>query len=204
MATYAVTRNEAALLSRISSHRINKFIATRVISTRRRGRRSLIDVSDVSAIILLGSLPFRTTIATQREIADWARVAGPDDEYALSKTVTVRKPIELAALTDDALEYVRLRDEFVDMSDRNALGDPVISGTRVSVRSLAAVVDAGETESNIRRMYPHVDPRAFKVASIWAKANPRRGRPPLTPDDFVHIPEPKVRGAYIAERRNNR
>ncbi len=56
-------------------------------------------------------------------------------------------------------------------------GEPVITGTRVLVRTIATLIEMGEKPEVLREEYPHVPEEAYPVAALWAHANPRRGRP---------------------------
>jgi uncharacterized protein (DUF433 family) len=56
-------------------------------------------------------------------------------------------------------------------------GEPVITGTRVPVRTIASLIEMGETHEVLREDYPHIPEEAYPAAVLWAHANPRRGRP---------------------------
>jgi len=65
-------------------------------------------------------------------------------------------------------------------------GEPVIKGTRVPVRLIASLVEEGVSEAEILAGYPWLSPRDVALASIWAAAHPRRGRPkPMVDDKLV-------------------
>jgi uncharacterized protein (DUF433 family) len=68
-------------------------------------------------------------------------------------------------------------------------GEPVFKGTRVPVRSIAAMLDEGTSEAEILDGYPALEPRHLALARIWAAAHPRRGRPKTLADRGA-----KVRG----------
>ena len=56
-------------------------------------------------------------------------------------------------------------------------GTPVIRGTRIPVHDIAAAVAAGQSPERIRSAYPALDDRIIKLATTYAEATPRRGRP---------------------------
>lgn len=63
-------------------------------------------------------------------------------------------------------------------SDPHILGGtPVLKGTRVPVYAVAAQVAAGVPLERIREDYPSLDDEKIELATIYAKANPPRGRP---------------------------
>ena len=73
-------------------------------------------------------------------------------------------------------------------------GTPVIRGTRVPVYDVAASVAAGHAVERILETWPSLDAEKIKLASIYAEANPLRGRPRVSGD----IPEGSV---IIKDRR---
>jgi uncharacterized protein (DUF433 family) len=87
-------------------------------------------------------------------------------------------------MTDDVAKtiergesYARLRDRYVERNPAVMGGEPVIRGTRVPVRTIASLIEMGETRQILREDYPQVPEEAYDVAVLWAHANPRRGRP---------------------------
>ena len=56
-------------------------------------------------------------------------------------------------------------------------GTPVIRGTRIPVHDVASLVDAGTPVQEILEIYPSLTPSQIGLASIYARANPQRGRP---------------------------
>jgi uncharacterized protein (DUF433 family) len=73
-------------------------------------------------------------------------------------------------------------------------GTPVIRSTRIPVYDVAASVAAGVPADRILAAYPSLDADKIELATIYAQANPARGRP-RSSDEF-----PK--GAVIlADRR---
>ena len=56
-------------------------------------------------------------------------------------------------------------------------GTPVIRGTPIPVYDVASLVDAGTPLEELREIYPKLTSSQIELASIYAKANPQRGRP---------------------------
>jgi len=73
-------------------------------------------------------------------------------------------------------------------------GTPVIRGTRIPVRDIAASVAAGISRARIREAWPALDDRMIELASIYAEANPLRGRPrnAMPPEKARLLSERKV------------
>lgn len=70
-----------------------------------------------------------------------------------------------------------MREKFIEVDRGKMGGTPVIRGTRVPVRTLAQLVEGEESRKALKEDYPHIPEEAYEVAVLWAKGNPRRGRP---------------------------
>jgi uncharacterized protein (DUF433 family) len=60
-------------------------------------------------------------------------------------------------------------------------GTPVYGGTRIPVHALADLLAQGATVEEILKGYPALNREAVELAPVYAKAFPRRGRPPARP-----------------------
>ena len=60
-------------------------------------------------------------------------------------------------------------------------GEPVIKGTRIGVYEVATMLERGAGKEDILSGYPTLKPEHLELALIYAKAYPRRGRPPRHP-----------------------
>jgi len=77
---------------------------------------------------------------------------------------------------DEDAEYARLRDRYVERNSVIMGGEPVIRGTRVPVRTVAGLIEQGESREIMGEDYPQVPEEAYGVAVRWARENPRRSR----------------------------
>jgi uncharacterized protein (DUF433 family) len=75
-----------------------------------------------------------------------------------------------------AEECARLCDRYIQCDPKIMGGAPVIRGTRVPVRTIASLIEDGESRDVLREDNPHVPEEAYGVAVMWARANPRRGQ----------------------------
>jgi uncharacterized protein (DUF433 family) len=77
-------------------------------------------------------------------------------------------------------------------------GEPVITGTRVPVRTIASLIEMGEKPEALREDYPHIPEEAYPMAALWTHANPRRGRPAALRDTrATHLkPERSLSARY--------
>lgn len=60
-------------------------------------------------------------------------------------------------------------------------GTPVFRGTRVPIELIAAMVESGEPIETILSGYPTLDEARIRLAPLWVKTYPRRGRPAPRP-----------------------
>ena len=56
-------------------------------------------------------------------------------------------------------------------------GAPTLKGTRIGVHDIAAAVAAGTPEARLRAAYPGLADEDIELATLYAEANPVRGRP---------------------------
>ena len=65
-------------------------------------------------------------------------------------------------------------------------GEPVFEGTRIPVRTIAAMLDDGAAASEILDGYPKLTPRHLEFARLWSVAHPRHGRPESLSERGLH------------------
>ncbi len=92
----------------------------------------------------------------------------------------VRRLEDVEHARERAERYVRLREQWIVSDPAIKGGEPVIRGSRLSVHSLAARIARGEDDAVLDEDLPHIPAEARQVAALYARANPRRGRPPRT------------------------
>jgi uncharacterized protein (DUF433 family) len=78
---------------------------------------------------------------------------------------------------DRRLHQIKDAQEMVVEDPEILRGTPVIKGTRIPVHDVASLVDSGTATDEILKIYPRLKGFQLSLASIYAKANPRRGRP---------------------------
>lgn len=173
-----ITRREAAELSGATLGAVNKAIEQKVLRTRLRKGRMLLSPEDVGALALLAQTRVVLPVAVKRRIAAWARGGpGVDAELALDGALVVRMGAEIEQAVAHARRYVELRERLVEVDPERRGGTPVITETRMPVRSLARLIELGETREVLREDYPWLPEESFELAPLWAKAHPRQGRP---------------------------
>ncbi|PDT44332.1 hypothetical protein CO661_29935 [Sinorhizobium fredii] len=94
----------------------------------------------------------------------------------------------------ERLDDLAAAREIVTSSPDILGGTPVIRGTRVPVYDVAASVAAGHSVERMLEAWPSLDAEKIRLASIYAEANPLRGRPRV----FGDLPEGSV---IVSDRR---
>lgn len=80
---------------------------------------------------------------------------------------------------EDGLKRLKAARDMVVSDPEILSGTPVIQGTRVPVYDVAACVTAGIPIERILSAYPSLQPEQPELATVYAEANPLRGRPRL-------------------------
>lgn len=177
--TPLLTRNEIAEISGVSINAVNKALEQRVAKARRQRGRTLLAADEAAALALLSELPIGLSIKFKREVRDWIVKRNParTEELELSCALRVAMTENAADVAKRIFDYVRMREKYLEVDRGKVGGTPVIRGTRVPVRTLAQLVEGGESREALKEDYPRIPEEAYDVAVLWAKGNPRRGRP---------------------------
>ncbi len=178
MSRTLITRREAAELSGIAETTVKKAVDQKVVPTRRSGTQSWIELEDVPVLAMLGLLnTMRLTPAHKRALRKWLRTSSAPAELELAPALVVRRIDAIKQARLRAERYAQLRDRWIVRDPDIKNGEPVISGSRVSVHTLAERIAGGESDDVLDRDFPHIPAEAREIAVQYARANPRRGRP---------------------------
>lgn len=121
-------------------------------------------------------------LATRRQIAR-AVEATPDlDIVPVSQGGALVVEIKSARKQMEGTLRRLAQAERMAVSDPEIMkGTPVYRGTRIPVHAIADLLAQGTTVGEILAGYPALDREAVELAPVYAKAFPRRGRPPARP-----------------------
>lgn len=183
-------RAEVAELAGVSVKAVDKAIEQKALRVKRGpNRAALLEPASVVCMALIKQTGNRLAVSDRRRICRFAYETEsselPKAELELSPGLVVR----YSAARDEhaqALGYVRNRARFIESNPKIRHGDPVISGTRIGVHAIADRINDGDSLESVLEDYPHVPREAFETALLYAKANPRRGRPALAWRRPVH------------------
>ena len=139
----------------------------------------MLAADEAAALALLSELPVNLSIKLKREVRNWIVKRSPAEaeEFELSRALRIAMTENAADVAKRAFEYVRMREQYIEADPGKMGGAPVIRATRVPVRTLAQLIEAGERRGVLKADYPHIPEEAYDVAVLWARGNPRRGRP---------------------------
>ena len=98
-------------------------------------------------------------------------------EIQIPPVVVIRPDPDMIDAAERAGRYAAVRDQWVERNPTIFGGEPVITGTRITVHGVARRLEDGDTIETLLEDYPYLPREAFEVAETYAKANPRRGRP---------------------------
>ena len=181
---------EAAVVARVALRDVNRAIDERILPdgffTVEDGRHVL-----VSACTLISFYFASAKHLTSEERLFAVREAGSrlHKFRTLAPAALIKEDwmVRDEFLTIDLAPFVRRTKERMDRlaaaralvaTDPGVLGGtPVIRGTRVPVHDVAALVAADVPTDRILAAYPALDAEKIELATIYAEANPARGRP---------------------------
>jgi uncharacterized protein (DUF433 family) len=173
-----ISQAEAAALSGASPTTVKKAVDQRIIPTRKLRARSYIEADDVAVLAILSQLGgVRLGLSSKRRLRGWLRSAGASAELELTPALVVRRTTAVEDARRRAERYARLREKWIACDPEIKGGEPIVNGSRVSVHTLAARIESGESLAVLEEDFPHIPAEAREIAVQYAKANPRRGRP---------------------------
>lgn len=175
-----LTRREAAEIGRVPLNAVDKAIEQGVLKPKRRAGKPLLPAHEVALLVLLRQIDVALPSRAKGRLRKWLAHLEPlpvGSELALSEALRIAMTEDVAQTIERGESYASLRDRYVEHNPAVMGGEPVITGTRVPVRTIASLIEMGETHEVLREDYPHIPEEAYAVAVLWAHANPRRGRP---------------------------
>jgi len=206
--TELLTASEAAVVSQVSVRDINRDIDENILPEEFFSIRNGRHVAAAGCSLIAFYFESARRLTSEERL--WAiRHAGPRLRGSRSAAAVLKEDwtfrdefltINLEPFLRRTWERLRRLDEAREMvvSSPDILsGTPVIRGTRVPVYDVAASVAAGIPTDHILAAYPVLDADRVDLATIYAEANPLRGRPKQSTD----IPEGTV---VITDRRLSR
>src|SRR5664279_12606 len=179
-----LTTNEAAIAAGVTVAKINRMIDKRILPkklyktshnrTVRKDACLWIAFYFETEEVLTAAARVKTMRGALAHNHSWTELR--HCKFEESRTVKVL----LSSIWDDVdrrLSQLKDAQQMVVEDAEILRGTPVIRGTRIPVHDVASLVDAGTPAQEILDIYPSLTQSQIGLASIYAKANPQRGRP---------------------------
>ena len=179
-----LTTNEAAIGAGVTVAKINRMIDKRILP------KMLYKTSQSRTVRKDACLWIAFYFETEEVLTSAARVKAMRGALAHNHSWTDLRhckfeesrtvQVLLSSIWDDVdrrLSQLKDAQQMVVEDAEILRGTPVIRGTRIPVHDVASLVDAGTPIEEILEIYPSLTPSKIGLASIYAKANPQRGRP---------------------------
>ncbi|WP_051948597.1 DUF433 domain-containing protein [Methylosinus sp. PW1] len=189
-----LTPREVAELAGVPKRAIEKAIEEKVLpvhtgkipalrSGKAMGTRRFLGVESVAYATLVRRLTSDVTLT----IAGKRKLIKALKSHELSRLKTAQVEIapsvtaDIGELAGEALErtdrYLRARETWIDSVPGIKGGLPVIKGTRLTVHSIEARVEHGDSMDDIVAENPDLPREALEAALLFARSHPLSGRP---------------------------
>jgi uncharacterized protein (DUF433 family) len=179
-----LTTNEAAIAAGVTVAKINRMIDKRILpkkfyktSQNRTVRKDAclwIAFYFETEEVLTSAARMKAMRGAMADNHSWTELR--HCKFEESRTVQVL----LSSIWDDVdrrLSQLKDAQQMVVEDPEILRGTPVIRGTRIPVHDVASLIDAGTPVQEILEIYPRLTASELGLASMYAKANPQRGRP---------------------------
>ena len=178
-----LTPAEAAVVSRVTVRDVHRVIDERILPESFYNAAQARSFTSQACVFI--SFYFRAAdrlTSEERQRAIQLATELPTGNRSKKVVQDAFLTIDLAPFWKDVEESLKRLQTARDIvvSDPEILsGTPVIRGTRVPVYDVAASVAAGIPMKRILSAYPSLQPEQIELATMYAEANPQRGRPRL-------------------------
>ena len=179
-----LTTNEAAIAAGVTVAEINRAIDRKILPSK------LYSTSANRTVRKDACLWIAFYFETAESLTSTARLKAIQDGFGSCKSwselknckVENSRTVEVFFTriwedVDRRLTQLKAAQEMVTEDPEILSGTPVIRGTRIPVYDVAGLVDAGTPLTELLELYPRLKKTQFELASIYARANPLRGRP---------------------------
>lgn len=175
-----LTPGEAAAVAGVPVKAVYKTVAERLpkASVVRHSGQTYLTPAAVICIRLDYELPKDVPIKVRRFVYDKLKEGGSARvEYGSKLFSYVVDPRAAAAVVEDRLRHYRKALRIIVESPEIQGGAAIFKGTRLLVHHIAALLEQGVPEAELREDYPNLTPAMIDAARMFAQAHPRRGRP---------------------------
>jgi uncharacterized protein (DUF433 family) len=184
MTLETLTTNEAAVVAGVSVEDVNRAIDRKILPKnlyRTTAVRTLKRDACLWIAFWFETSESLTPIARQRVIAavsqccpSWTALRNCKLQEARNIEVGIQ---DIWEEVNNRLEELERAQQMVIEDPEILSGTPVIQGSRIPVYDVASLVEEGTPMNELKELYPRLSEEQFRLASVYAKARPLRGRP---------------------------
>ncbi len=170
----SLTANEAAIVTCVPVRQVHRIIDAGVLPLTRGSRtiRRNALVGLKLAYLTAGTL----TLDARRRII--AKVVRSSDTETIVEAAIVIPMQPIISEVEQGLDMLEKAKALVKIDSEIMGGTACIAGTRIPIHLIAELVAGGEGEDAILAAYPSLSAEQVRLAGLYARAYPLRGRPP--------------------------
>lgn len=175
-----LTLGEAAAVTGVPVKAVYKTAAERLpkASVVRRSGQTFLTPSAVVCVRLDYDLPKDVPVKVRRYVYQKLKMGHSGRvEYGTQLFSYVVDPRLAVAEVEDRMRRYRKAMKLIVENSEIQGGAATFRGTRLLVHHIAALLEQGVPETELREDYPSLTPDMIDAAQIFAQAHPRRGRP---------------------------
>ena len=175
-----LTPGEAAAVAGVPIKAVYKTVGERLpkASLVRRSGQTFLTPTAVLCVLLDYELPKDVPIKVRRFVyEELKKGASGRVEYGSKLFSYVVDTRPAAAIVEDSMRRYQKAMQMIVENPEIQGGVATFKGTRLIVHHIAALLDQGVPEAELREDYPNLTPAMIAAARIFAQAHPRRGRP---------------------------
>lgn len=178
--TNLLTLGEAAAVTGVPVKAVYKTAAERLpkASVVRRSGQTFLTPSAVVCVRLDYDLPKDVPVKVRRYVYQKLKTSHAGRvEYRSQLFSYLVDPRPAAASVGDRMRRYQKAMKMIVENPEIQGGAATFRGTRLLVHHVAALLEQGVTEKELREDYPNLTPAMIDAARIFTQAHPRRGRP---------------------------
>jgi uncharacterized protein (DUF433 family) len=176
-----MTANEAASVTGVPLRHVHRIIDAGLLggAVKRRHNARLLARKALVGLKLAHDTADVLTLESRRAVVATA-IRHPSQSTIRADLIVVNARPAAKAVRSGLDQLTKARRIVASVPDVLG-GTPVFKGTRVPVHDIADMLANGDEPAAIVRAYPQLDGDRVRLASIYALAYPRRGRPRVKP-----------------------
>ncbi len=184
MAFETLTTTEAAVVAGVSVDDVNRTIDRRILPESLYGTTTVRTLKRDACLWIafwFETSDMLTPNARQRVIMEgsnrcpsWPELRSCKLQESRTIEVGIR---DLWDEVDGRLKELQNAQQMVEENPEILSGTPVIRGTRIPVYDVASLIEEQTPMDELKELYPRLSEEQFRLASLYAKARPLRGRP---------------------------